>query len=187
MWPCFQEGDLLEVEPVAIDRLRVGDCVLFPDHAGQLVAHRLIDKHDGLRTRGDATTIPDPYKVLPRDIRGRIICRHRLGQRNRVTGGRLGLLASVCYRYAGRIDPDRPSRGGRIARAIRRLTMVALKPIWRLGKIRKLLGPEQEPQVVWMLGKVVIGRQVRPNGEWQIRWPWRIFIEPDVLQARGKE
>ena len=43
MWPIFQDGDLLEVEPVEWQELRVGDCITY--HSGDdktLITHRII-------------------------------------------------------------------------------------------------------------------------------------------------
>lgn len=177
MWPCFQEGDLLEIEPIVIDRARVGDCLLFTDPDGQLVVHRLTAKHSGLRTRGDFSAEPDAFEVLPKDIRGRVICRYRLEQRSRVAGGRLGLLAGKFYRFAGRIDPDRASRGGQLARAILRCSSCLLKPVWNSGKVRTLHIQGKQSIVVWQLWGNQIGHQNPSNGRWQVRWPWRVFVK----------
>lgn len=186
MWPCFQEGDLLEIEDITDEQIRIGDCLLFPDDSGQLVVHRLIDMRSGLRTRGDASTTPDPHKITPDQVRGRVAYRYRLECRNKVTGGRLGLIAATLYCYVGRIDPYRQSCGGRIARSIRSLSSVILRPIWRLGKVRRLQSPEQSQMLFWVFGKGPIGRLNPASGEWQLLWPWRIFIDPVKLMGRDK-
>jgi hypothetical protein len=97
------------------------------------------------------------------------------------------LLAAIFYRYAGRLDPARQSRGGRLAKAMRGLSMVVLRPLWRRGKVRKLQGLGQEPIVVWMLGRKVIGQQDPATGEWQLRWPWRVFVAPAALSPDPKK
>ena len=177
MWPGFQDGDLLEIEPVNTERLRIGDCLLFQDPDGQLVVHRLIEKDPALLTRGDALSRPDSFNILPTDIRGRVIVRCRYEQCEKVAGGRFGALAAIFYRYAGRIDPDRASRGGRLARAIQRASSILLKPLWQLGKIRSLHIPGKGSIVVWEMGGNLIGRKRPENDDWQIFWPWRVFVK----------
>ncbi len=54
MWPCFQEGDLLEILPVDWAKIRIGDCLVFWGENGQQVVHRVTGKGKSLRTRGDA-------------------------------------------------------------------------------------------------------------------------------------
>lgn len=187
MWPSFQEGDLVEVEPVDFERLKVGDCLLFLANGNQKIVHRLIDMRKGLRTRGDATAIPDPHKVAPEQVMGRVVYRYRFEQRTRVTGGQLGLLIAIFYRYAGRIDPGRKSRGGQLAKVIRRISSAILRPVWRYGKVRRLSNPEQGLNVFFTLGKTVVGRQDMTSGTWQMSWPWRVFIDPAELQIDNKK
>lgn len=185
MWPYFQEGDLLEIEPVGVERLQPGDCLLFADRHGQRVVHRLVEKGASLRTRGDARPRPDACSLRPEDVLGRVIARYRLGQCGRVSGGRRGLLIALVYRYAGRIDPDRQSRGGRLARGIRKASSTLLKPLWQLGRVRTLRIPGQGSLVVWQWGSHLVGRQDPASGQWQMPWPWRLFVRLPEAKKQG--
>lgn len=90
MAPLIRDGDVLTVEPATSDGLRVGDVALHRIGGRQVVAHRVVGRHeeDGrpvLTTRGDASfNAPDPVRegdVLGRVVQverdGRVVCIHR--------------------------------------------------------------------------------------------------------------
>lgn len=175
MWPCFQDGDLLEFEPCVLAEVRVGDCVAYADGDGKRIAHRVAAKCDVLTTRGDALPEVDDTAVSADRLVGRIIRRHRLGQASRVSGGLAGRLAGRFFCYAGRLDPQRDAFGGKVARALRKISMVVLKGFWKMGREEKLTNGDGREVVFWMLGSRAIGK--RGNGrEWRIAWPWSILV-----------
>jgi len=75
MRPWLREGMRVQLEPIDLDRVRVGDVVAFA-LAGGLVAHRVIAivRHAPvpvLRTKGDACIAADP-PVRFEDVVGRV-------------------------------------------------------------------------------------------------------------------
>jgi signal peptidase I len=76
MMPGMAPGDVAVAAPVAPDRLRPGQVILFTDPArtDRTLTHRLVSRqHDGtFTTKGDANASADPTPVPPTAIRGRI-------------------------------------------------------------------------------------------------------------------
>ena len=182
MWPCFQDGDLLEFEPCTLADIHVGDCVAYTSGDGKRVAHRVVAKGHALTTRGDALPDVDEAAVSGDRLVGRIIRRHRLGRASRVKGGLTGRLAGRFFCYAGRIDPQRDALGGKVARALRSLSMAILKRFWNMGREEKLTNGDGREIVFWMIGGKAIGKKNNSRG-WQIAWPWCILVA--VKEERG--
>jgi hypothetical protein len=177
MWPCFQDGDLLELAPTDYEQIRIGDCVAYRSTEGRQTVHRIVGKRNGLITRGDALTAID-FEVVPAThIIGRVVARHRLGQEGYISGGIRGRLAGLFYRYAGRLDPKRSSRGGRLARIIRAASTRILS-ILRFRKVvrRMILSDGEKITVLEVQGRI-IGRQDSLPSAWLVTWPWSIFID----------
>lgn len=174
MWPCFQDGDLLEVIPATPEQVGIGDCVVLQAADGTLIAHRVVGRRPGLRTRGDALRRDDDIGPAAPRLTGRIVARQRLGRRSLVTGGWPGWLAGRLFYVAGRIDPQRPGRGGQLGRMVRGICAPLTGPV-----ISRLMSSsrEQEPAATSRnLGGWVVAQRDRPDAAWQIRWPWRLFV-----------
>ena len=74
MYPTIQNGDLVLVEPVETQSLRLGDILFYRRPFGHL-AHRLVELRDGgnaLVTKGDALDYTDP-PIRPKDLLGRVV------------------------------------------------------------------------------------------------------------------
>ena len=81
MRPLIQDGDMLEVVPVNTADIRLGDIVLFNDQSGQLMAHRLVGKHQQqgrsmLVMQGDANPKQD-QPIPASSVLGRVTCTKR--------------------------------------------------------------------------------------------------------------
>ena len=185
MWPCFQDSDLLEIVPVDMARIRIGDCLVFLGEKNQHVVHRVISTGEALKTRGDAMRHADEQAILQHKVIGRVVSCHRMGRKIPVANGLAGRLAGHFFRFAGRIDPQRQARGGQLARWIQRLSSVVLRPIWHRGRVQTLQRVGDEPVVVWGLGQIMIGRQSPIDGEWATTWPWKVFVKlpEEILSA----
>lgn len=176
MWPCFQEGDLLVLEKVDFNRIRVGDCIAHQSSSGKQAVHRVAAQQGSLVTRGDAMPCIDSAMVKPEQVAGRVVEYYRFGRRRKIYRGFFGRIAGLFYRYAGRIDPQRAARGGWLARRIRSFSMAILKTIRCQGRPESLKLQGAGEVRVWSLGGRVIGQQDRNSGQWQIAWPWKIFF-----------
>lgn len=171
MWPYFQEGDLLEYTACELHDIKIGDCVVFKGEDDKVVTHRLIKKSQRLSTRGDAHINSDTEEVAAEQLLGRVVKRHRHGSTAIVTGGLTGLATGALLHYAGRIDPRRETRGGKVARAIRAVSMTILKPVWQLGYEQALLNHNSAETSRWKIGKTTIAWKRNKDQEWQIPWP----------------
>ncbi len=179
MWPCFQEGDLLELVPVFYEQIRLGDCIAYRDGCGRHVVHRVVAAGRELTTRGDAMPATDRQTVIAAQVLGRVVCRYRFGQPSRVRRGFPGRIAGVFYLYAGRIDPCRNSRGGRLAGLIRRNTARALKILRMSGQPERLLRQGEPDLLVWKIGGCIVGRKEATAAHWVLSWPWCFLLDPE--------
>ncbi len=112
MAPAIAEGDAITVEPVAADRLHLGDVVLCRTARG-VVAHRLVsrDRSDRgelvLVLQGDATEECDP-PVAPADLLGRVVEAERAGRTVAVSSWRARIAAGLrraAHRLRARLRP----------------------------------------------------------------------------------
>lgn len=91
MYPFVRDGDVLQVEPVRLSSVRVGDVVLFQDAEDRLTVHRVIgirrDRNRvALVTKGDSSCRPDS-PVYPEQILGRLTSVSREGKTLYMSGG----------------------------------------------------------------------------------------------------
>ena len=180
MWPCFQEGDLLEYTPCAIKHIKAGDCIVFGTEDDRYVTHRVIAAGDNLTTRGDALSAPDREPVSGSQLLGKVIFRYRLGRKSAVSGGVSGSLAALFYRYAGRIDPLRNGRGGTIARCLQFLSMKSLGFLWNKGIARRIRRDDGKAICFWTLLGKNVARQDEGSYRWTVAWPLSILLRiPD--------
>lgn len=180
MWPCFQEGDLLEIVPIAIANIRIGDCVAFRVDSKQTIAHRVVTVQGSLITRGDALPTVDNETIQPKHFLGKVVYVYRLGRSIRIWGGIIGRIAGRFYRYAGRIDPHSTSRGGMLARKIHSLSTPCLRACRVTGEARTLKRTGTPDMAIWKFGGITVGRQDPLTHEWSATWPWNIILQrPD--------
>jgi signal peptidase len=75
MEPAIQTGSVVFVEDVPAERVEEGDVITFSDDGGNLITHRVIEKHaadSSVRfvTKGDANENPDHEPVYRDDLVG---------------------------------------------------------------------------------------------------------------------
>jgi signal peptidase I len=179
MWPYFQTGDLLTVKTVPPGKLRKGDCVVyrFPDNT-EYIVHRIVAIKPVIYTRGDNRSAADDRPVTSDSVMGRVETRIRLGHVSRTPGGAAGMMMSWLYRYAGKIDPSRQTRGGKVARLIQFLTsgFIARWP-WHLHIITSSYADGRQVKHL-LLRKRVIGLYKPEQHTWMILWPYCLWIRP---------
>lgn len=77
MHPFIKDGDVIEVKPVTISKIRLGDAIFYPTSWGMLRVHRAIKKHKKngrviLMTKGDVGLNFDP-PLQGDNIMGKVI------------------------------------------------------------------------------------------------------------------
>jgi hypothetical protein len=187
MCPCFQPGDVLEVENVPWKQLRKGDCIVYrktgePDH----IVHRIVALRPAVEAQGDARKERDDAPILPSWIEGRVVARIRNERPTRVSGGLRGVSMSRFYRYAGLLEPSRNSKGGKLAR----LMLSVLKPIWlmwmrRAGLTIELSNTHHKPHYFTLGNRVVAVYDEESHGL-SIVWPYSLVIDLAVIGPSGE-
>lgn len=88
MYPMLRDGDVVEVVPVQIGEVEVGDVVFFR-FGDRLLAHRVVetvvdDREIHLRTRGDRYLQREP-PIGEADLVGLVAVVHRMGHKGEYT------------------------------------------------------------------------------------------------------
>jgi signal peptidase len=117
MFPMLRDGDVVEIRDFDLNRLRVGDLLLFKTESGQLVLHRYLGQQifEGrvwLTTKGDASRGCD-RPIAPQQILGRVVQIHS----SRGVQSLEGLPARLANYIFAKISPYRHILG-RIARGL---------------------------------------------------------------------
>lgn len=148
--------------------------------------HRIVSTKPEIRTQGDARPAQDDDPVAPEWILGKVETRIRCGKSSRVWGGLLGQLSARAYRLAGRLEPTRKSRGGRLARLIRS-TMRPVTALWlrRVSVVRFRSADGSRTQYL-TVGTRAIAERNDEELKWFVRWPWSLLFDPDALPATGR-
>ena len=187
MWPGFQAGDLLIVETAPIDRLRRGDCIIYRSPiVDEYIIHRIVRIHPQIITQGDALDYLDEPSVAPDWVIGRVRERVRVGKHSRVWNGGLGMVARVFYRNAGRLDPTRPSRGGKLARLCRRICWPIVGHwVRRKTRIVRFNNANGGQTIYLMLGTDCLATQTDQHPGWVTLWPHSLWVDASSLPLDG--
>jgi hypothetical protein len=185
MNPTFLPGDGLRVVPYEGKRIRRGDVVAFPNpyNSGRNIVHRVIKvDSEGIRTRGDNSNSLDPWVLKPEDITGRIVAVHRRNKWHAIASGKKGAaLGSIL----------------RIKKELSKRSLNILSPLYhwlaKTGLFQTLVSPLIRTQILYfkrpgctelhiVLGIWVIGRRLQEANEWQIKRPFRLFVDVEKFK-----
>ena len=157
--------------------IRVGDVIVYPHPFGTVdVVHRIIKiRHDGVITRGDNNNKIDPYTVRFDDIIGKVIAAKRRDRLIPIKGGKTGFCIHKLMLF----------RKYFILYGLRPLAFVStivaeagvfnvFHPLFNLKIIH--IKRNHKRQLLLVSGNNAIGRQLEESGEWQIRFPYKYFI-----------
>jgi len=100
MYPFIRDGDIIEIERVNVQQIKLGDIIFYHNEDRDIVAHRVIRKSSGnlgplFITKGDANS-DSGEEVQPDKILGRVIAIERNGQKIRL-GRFINRFISTCY------------------------------------------------------------------------------------------
>lgn len=179
MHPTLSEHDLLEIEPYCSRPIRAGDVILFlsPD-GGRPAVHRAASViAEGVQTRGDNNNRVDPWFIRPEEVIGQVVWATQGEKRRPIYGGRVGQMWSLWVRGFTVVEKGlsflyhQMARFGLLRRLVplhKRMRIVALRR--KDGRAFKLL-----------LGNRVIGNYKPGMPYWQIRRPFRLFVDVESL------
>ncbi len=183
MNPTLIDGDRLSIRPYGGQPVRAGDIIVFQHPTDKyLVVHRVFStKQSIIRTRGDNNYIQDKYALKPEDITGRVVSAHRGKKRIQVTGGMSGRLQAAKCHLIKHLD-----------RKVSRLLHPAYELLAKTGSFRKIFGPWIKTRTVCfqrkngtelqvLMGRKIIARLPPGSDSWQIKRPFRIFIDETSL------
>ncbi|MCK4648717.1 signal peptidase I [bacterium] len=121
MYPAIRDGDILNVEPVKVKDIRLGDVIFYRTAGERMVAHRVIKKLSQndrliLVTKGDSNTGKEEEVILE-EILGRVKAIERYGRRICLNQG-LGRLMDIFYAKISPLIRRLRRIGGRLLRQI---------------------------------------------------------------------
>jgi signal peptidase I len=178
MNPTLRPGDDLVIAPCAGREVRVGDVVVFahPHNPGERVVHRVAAVEEkGLRTRGDNCPAADPWLVEPDSIIGYVAAVRRGGRTLPVRHGVMGKIH--VFQTFRRLDE---MISAWLRPLYRRLAATTPLKGWlhpRLLVFERAGGRECQ---LW-LGPWLIGRRLPHGDGWQIKRPFRLFVDETEL------
>ena len=183
MNPTLKAGDRLRVVPYANRCIGVGDVVVLRIPDGKRnVTHRVVSVGPrGVKTRGDNNNMTDSWILRPGEIIGRVRSACRGTKSISIHGGRRGRIYASALRSIKRVNLT-----------ISRMLHPVYHRLAASGIFRRALPYGTKPRVFCFtrpngvemqlcLGRWIIGRR-RPGWEqWQIRRPFRLFLDEASL------
>jgi signal peptidase I len=183
MNPTFKAGDGLTALPYRRRKTRPGDVIVFrhPERGNNIV-HRVVRvDFQGITTRGDNNILDDPWILNPENIIGHVVSAKRARRNLRIREGRTGLVVAGILRIRKRI-------GSSISKALhplyQRLSGSGICHDWLLHFSEMRLLYFKKPhgtEIQIIMGKWIIGRYIPQRDSWQIRRPFRPFIDTSAL------
>ena len=179
MSPTLCAQDLLGIEPYNHQPVHVGDVILFlPPEGDRPAVHRVVSvTSEGIQTKGDNNSRIDPWFIRPEDLFGQVVWAARGKRRRPIYGGDAGRLWSF---------------GLRGFKVLERCLSVFYHRLARLGLLRRLVPLRKWMRIVvisrprgraftLLLGDCVIGHYQPGMTYWQVRRPFRLFVDEQSL------
>jgi signal peptidase len=192
MNPTLREPDLLQVEPYGNRPVRAGDVVCFKSPEDNInIVHRVVSvggrgtgdgrPADSIRTRGDNNPWPDAWVIAADDLLGRVVAAQRGPRCRPIPGGRTGRMIAWSVRLRKTVW-----------RVVAGVVSGVYHGLLRSGPFDFLLPRGLRPRLVCfnereaatlklLMGGLEIGRYDREREEWQIRPPFRLFLNEQTL------
>ena len=186
MHPTLRAGEILDIDPYGGKEVRRGDVIVFnPPDKNKFVIHRVVSVKGGaIRTKGDNNQEIDPWVLSPEHIVGKVTYGRSGRRRKRIAVGLEGRVhaSGVSFLHKGVLSLKalfRPFYHRLAAEGtIRRL--FPLESRLRVIAVKRDGGTEQ----MLLLGRRVIGRRMPHDSQWQIRHPFRLFVDDHALSGK---
>jgi len=183
MNPMFKPGDRLQIIPYDGQEIRRGDVIVFNSpEDGSKVVHRVICiDSNGIKTQGDNCNSEDDWVLSREHVLGRVVSAQRGNRRRRIFGGPLGKLFALTVRVIHAVDLCLSS-----------LLRPAYNEFAKVSIFTRLLPAQMRPRVIsfnrdagtelqLVMGRRVIGRWLEGKSGWNIRRPFRLFVDEESL------
>lgn len=197
MSPTFSAADILHIMPYGGCEIRIGDVIVFhsPDDK-TFITHRIVSiSRDAIRTKGDNREENDHWVLSPDDIIGKVVYARRGNKGRKILGGFAG--RAYC-RIINKYKSLKNRTFSALSPVYQSLAERASYPLVGAGKSEGYLFPKlfftrliainktggEELQL--LMGRYLIGRLRPKSGRWEIKKPFRIFInEKSLPKERG--
>ena len=189
MNPTLREPEMMEIVPYDNRPLRVGDVVFFlSPQKNQPVVHRIARLTTaGISTRGDNNTQEDTFLLQPKDIKGQVVAAWHGRKRREIAGGLHGRLTNRWLRWQRVLDRGFSNLLSPLYHALsHRGVIVGLLPVPFQPRVVVFHAQGRE-QFQLLLGQRIIGRYDDQQHQWQIKRPFRLFVNERVLQRQPDE
>ncbi len=187
MYPTIRPGDGIELFTGrdAAESCRAGDIIVFPHHfAAMDVVHRIIKiTPDGMITRGDNNNRFDPKVIRFEDMAGKVVAIKRGSRLITVKGGTYGLLIHkiMLLRKYFMLYGLRPLRF--LSRVIAASGVLTVFHPFVKTKVIYFKRNDRTIVTLWV-GNRTVGTQQPDSGRWEIRFPYKYFIDTDRLEIK---
>jgi signal peptidase I len=192
MNPTLKNLDMLIIVPYGEKKIRRGDVITFmPPERDISITHRVVSVDEkGVITLGDNNDFLDEYLLQPEDIWGCVEYAERKNRKIKVYGGTTGRVYAKIIRAIRRIKRTIPK------------IFKPLRPIYRFfhrsGLLARFVPDKMKPRTIYyekqngnelhlLMGKWLVGRIDRKRTNWDIRLPFRLFVnEKELIEFREK-
>lgn len=184
MNPTFKAGDQLWIEPYVTRKVAVGDVIVFrPEGEEHFVTHRVIGVDDQvLVTKGDNNFRVDSYRIRSGDITGCVVSVRRKENTLKVRNG----LEGICYAHVRWTIKSFNHSVSRVLHPLYRT--LAESGVFRISFLQlpkptiiRFIKPDGV-ELQLFFGRYFIGRRRPGAKEWQIKRPFRLFIDTTLLK-----
>ncbi len=183
MNPTLKDGDGLHLVSYQGRKIQPGDVIVFlSPEKDRKITHRVVSNNgQGIRTQGDNNSRVDSGILKPEHILGRVVFAQRRDRKIRVLGGVMGQFYALLIREMHIIDSWISS---------------LLRPIYyqlaRSGIFKRWAPIQKRIRIIsyarsggaerqLLLGRQLIGQLLPRKDRWQIKRPFRLFIDEECL------
>ena len=179
MNPTLCAQDLLGIEPYGHRPVRVGDVIIFLTPEGdRLAVHRVvIVTSAGICTKGDNNSRIDTWCIRPEDVFGQVVWAARGKRQRPIYGGNAGRLWSFGLGGFKMLEQCFSVVYHLVARSGLLRRLVPLRKWMRIVSLRN----EGGRAFTLLLGHWVIGHYQTGMTSWQVRRPFRLFVDEQSL------
>ncbi|BAI60954.1 conserved hypothetical protein [Methanocella paludicola SANAE] len=183
MYPLFRDLDVLYIAPC--NNIQSGDVIVFKwkdEYDSQIIAHRVISIHqNGVTTKGDNNILPDRGFRTPEYIMGMVYYVKHGKRISRVYNGGCGIIFSKIYGYILSVNALLLKVLNWPYRILSRFGICrAILPRFIKYRVITIKRPDGD-ELLLVVGQHMLGKYVPATGKWNIRPPFRLFIDDKSL------
>lgn len=189
MIPTLRNAAILHIVPYIDDAIRSGDVIVFiSPGSNNTVVHRVVSVNSqGIKTKGDNNIKVDDWLIVHDNVIGRVTYAQNGAKQWTIYRGLIGSIFAEVSKSIRILD-----------RSISFLLHFPYQWLARSGIFRRLLPSRFEIKILsinkpqgsdlqLLLGKRVIGQFIHEKNQWQIRRPFRLFINDAIIPHRAPD